>query len=187
MQNGVFPQPGKTRNGRPPAPAVTTFRPVESLRLRCNYRGACCRILASGASPLSGRSAEEAGSRPSCGLVLCTSSFSTKAAPTRGISYSPYLEGVLLMNQGPYCVLSPPSICTRRLTLSRAFLQRRSSPAAIAVKFYMQPGAEPEPLFLADFREPCAAFPQRGGLDPFRHQHHACGIRSEHAHQVSHF
>src|ERR1039458_5200731 len=64
------PNPAGTTDERLPVWASRHRNPAEvGYSPALQIRGACCKI-ALGASALSGRSAKEAGSGPSCGLVL---------------------------------------------------------------------------------------------------------------------
>ena len=67
---------------------LTSFRPVESLRLRCNYRGACCKINLARHHSAAGQPG-----KPVAALLVdwfyVASSFSTKKLPCRSINYFP--------------------------------------------------------------------------------------------------
>jgi hypothetical protein len=73
---------------------------------------------ASGASPLNGRSAKGAGSRPSCRLVLCNLLF--QAGYPIGVLLLPVLQTSARAEscEGSHFAPHPHSLCTRRAPLS---------------------------------------------------------------------
>jgi len=107
----------KNRRGRPPDPAVRSYSGWWSF-FDCGASTAApgANIIACGASPLSSQSAEEAGSRPFCGLVLCNFLLFQVGSLYEG-SRTPLSQGALRKEQ-PASLLSPPSLCTRRGGLS---------------------------------------------------------------------